>query len=504
MLISDYEYYKSRYETPTKLISPIEKKHDTETLISTAKKIPKKKAKSNDPSEVSLGHSKLNLSALYEWMGKMKWSYCIWMSKLNRDHNINPMGQLNPNGKTFTKLINGLGLTFSNQNTWENIIGKKDGLYFSFSATKYGFLRFWINEHLSWEKFFELLQEKLKCCNLTTEEFKEIIECLEGDEKKKLFLLETANITGPRDIVEKNFNKACLIYKKVYSDGLYLPVKVKIDKSKGPHETEFIGPYKPTRTLQECTVNPLAVTEGIGYLDSKLDSTLQVSLINNEHLEKTEKSIINIESSLGSMQQLVIPKERVLVEFSEVNGRLFNLDIKTDIQHVEVKTHFRDLLKASLNNSNNISELIALLEQEIPELKINFKEVIFENIEPLFAGQRLITEKIDDLSGVISEKFESLQEYLSKEFNDVKIKNKNALYLIVRKLHQIPNLTVSEMLSELNVSKTTVYSYFKKLQERELIDFMTLKNSKPGRPPKFYNLTKKTKKILNKIKKEVF
>lgn len=507
-LISDYEYYKSRYSTPTKLISPIEKKHETESLISTTKKTPKKKAKSNDTSEVSLGHSKLNLSALYKWLEEKKWSYCIWMSKLNRDHNINPMGRLDPDGVTFTKLINGLGLTFSNTNTWENVIGKKDGLYFSFSCNKYGCLRFWINEYLSFDKFFELLQEKLKCCNLTTEEFKEIIECLEDDEKKKLFLLETANLTGPRDIIKEKFNKACLIYKKVSFNGLYLPIKVKIDKSKGPFETEFIGPYTPTRLLQDVTVNSVEVVESIGVLDSKLDSCLQIGFANNEHAEKTEKSIVNIESSLGSMQQLVMPREEVLVEFSEIDGRLFNLDIKTDIQHAETKTHFIDVLKASRNNANNISELIELLEQEIPELKVNFKEVIFENIEPVIAGQRVISEKIedtknkiDDLKNIVSEKFESLQEYLSKEFQDVKIKNKNAFYLIVRKLHQIPGLTVSEILDELNVSKTTVYSYFKKLQERELIDFIISKKLVPGRPSRVYNLTKKAKKILNKIKK---
>ena len=69
--------------------------------------------------------------------------------------------------------------------------------------------------------------------------------------------------------------------------------------------------------------------------------------------------------------------------------------------------------------------------------------------------------------------------------------------MIVHKLHQTPNLMVSEIFSELNVSKTTVYAYFKKLQERELIDFTILKNSKSGRPSKIYHLTKKAKDMFN-------
>ena len=446
----------------------------------------------------------MDLSALYNWLEEKKWSYCIWISKIDRDHNINPLGQLDPSGSAFTKLIDGLGLTFLNRNGWESVIGKKDGLYFSFSCNKNGYLRFWINEKLSWELFFDLLQERLKACNLTTEEFKEIIEALEDDEKKKLFLLETANVIGPRDIIEREFNKACLVYKKAYFKGLYLPVLVKIDKSKGPFEIEFQGADGPTRRLEDVTVRAFETVQSLGHLEFLQKSNLEVNIANNELLEKNEKSIINVESSLGSLQQLVMPKEEVLVEFSEIDGRLFNLDIKTDIQHVEVKTHFRDLLKASLNNASNISELIALLDQEIPELKVNFKEVIFENIEPLFAGQRLIVKKIDEtsdkitnLKNNISKKFESLQEYLSKEFQDVKIKNKNALYLIVRKLHKIPNLTVSEIFSELNVSKTTVYSYFKKLQERELIGHVISKKSRPGRPSKIYHLTKKAKDMFN-------
>ena len=132
---------------------------------------------------------------------------------------------------------------------------------------------------------------------------------LEDSEKKKLFYLETANLIGPREVIEREFNKACLVYKQVYFNGLYLPVRIEIDKSKGPYEIEFKGPRGPTQRLQEVTSNPFEVVQSVGVLDFKLDTAIDIGIDNNE-------ALVSVRNGLQTIQQQV-PK---------VEARVFNLD----------------------------------------------------------------------------------------------------------------------------------------------------------------------------------
>ena len=501
----DYEFYRFKYKN-----FPVEEKLPS---ISSANKL-KKKGKSNDPSEVSLGHSVLNLSALYKWLEEKKWEYCIWISKSDRDHDKGSIGQLDPDGPVFKKLIEGFNLTFLNQNGWETIIYKDDGLYFSWSVNKNGILRFWVNDNLSWELFFRLLQEKLKFCNLTTEEFKEFIEVLEDSEKKKLYKLETANLIGPREIIEREFNKACLVYEKVYFDGLYLPVEIKIDKSKGPYEIEFKGPSGPTRRVQDVTVRAFETVQSLGQLDFKLDSNLQISAANNRQLVV--------------LQQKTLPKEDVLREFSEIDAKILNLDIKTDINQVDLRERLEYIkrifpkLKDTLIELNSegsierakIRENIVNLIIQILNLDTNIQGNLDENkkmVEDLFLdtsseiinAKEEIVKKIESSVELINKNIDNLKNYIFEEFKEINSRVKDALYLTLRKLDKLPDLTARKLSEELNVSRKTVYSYLKKLQDKNLIQ-SEIKNSSrpgPGRPPKIFKLNfKKILKIIDRRK----
>jgi hypothetical protein len=451
-LYNHYEYY-----------FPLEEKITPVSSASTATSTPPPEQKSSNTSEVSGGHSVLNLSELYRYLEEKKWEYCVWISKVDRDHNLNPIGRVDPQGVAFDKLEKGLGLKFSNANGWETVIGAKDGLYFSWSINKNGYIRFWINEKLSWELFFQLLQEKLKRCALTNEEFKEIIECLEDEERKKLFYLETANMIGPREVIEREFNKACLIYKKVYFDGLYLPVLVKIDKSKGPHEIEYQGPEGPTRRLQDITSRAVEVVESMGVLDFKLNSELQVSLSNNELLEKHGKKIVEVETGIEQLQQQIVGKDEFKIEATELEGQLLNLFVENDVYQLEQRTHFTNLLKASLKNAKtaqlnaeNIIDLIKTLEREFPELKNNIEQIVYDNIEPIVSGQQALVQKIDNLNTSIKKEFDTLKEFVSSEFKETRIQVRNNLYLVLRKMQELPGATVKELTKELNLPKSSV------------------------------------------------
>jgi len=367
---------------------------------------------------------------------------------------------------------------------------------------------------LSWELFFRLLQEKLKFCNLTTEEFKEFIEVLEDSEKKKLYKLETANLIGPREIIEREFNKACLVYEKVYFDGLYLPVEIKIDKSKGPYEIEFKGPSGPTRRVQDVTVRAFETVQSLGQLDFKLDSNLQISAANNRQLVV--------------LQQKTLPKEDVLREFSEIDAKILNLDIKTDINQVDLRERLEYIkrifpkLKDTLIELNSegsierakIRENIVNLIIQILNLDTNIQGNLDENkkmVEDLFLdtsseiinAKEEIVKKIESSVELINKNIDNLKNYIFEEFKEINSRVKDALYLTLRKLDKLPDLTARKLSEELNVSRKTVYSYLKKLQDKNLIQ-SEIKNSSrpgPGRPPKIFKLNfKKILKIIDRRK----
>ena len=503
IIAQDYEYYQFQFKTTPEVIKPT-------PTISSGKKKPKKKGKSNDLSEVSLGHSKLNLSAIYRYLEEKKWKYCIWISKLPRDHNKSCMGQLDPGGIVFQKLIDSLGLTFSNQNGWEQIIYKSVGLYFSWAVNKNGLLRFWINDYLSWELFFEHLQKKLEICDFTSEEFKEFISVLEDSEKKKLFYLETANLIGPRDIIERDFNKACLIYPKVYFKGLYKPVKIEIDKSKGPYEIEFKGAYGPTRRVQEITTNPVAFVESIGVLDYKFDTTIDIGIANSE-------AIVNVGNGLQAIQ-IQVPK---------VEARVFNLDKKVvkSIQNQKDIKKKIDLIKNILPKLQNelilannkgalerveIRHSLVQLIYQLLRLDTNFHEdnratkvliekAFFDTSNEINSAKEEIIEKLETIDNSIQEKFKDLQKYIESEFQNLHSRVKSNLYLTIRKMDHLPEITAKNLAAEMNVSRKTVYSYLKKLQDKKLITSEVKKNPGPGRPGRIFKLNlSKLYKIIKK------
>ena len=503
-IAKDYKYYRLRFKTTTpEVIIP-------EPIISSGKKNPKKKGKSNDPRELSLGHSKLDLSALYKFLEEKKWKYCIWISKLARDHNKDCIGQLDPGGVVFQKLMNSFGLTFLAKNGWEQIIYKSAGLYFSWAVNKNGWLRFWIHDYLSWELFFEHLQIKLEICNFTPAEFKEFIGVLEDSEKKKLFYLETANLIGPRDIIERDFNKACLVYKQVYFKGLYLPVKIEIDKSKGPYEIEFKGPNGPTRRLQDLTANTIEVVESLGVLDYKFDTAIDIGIANNE-------AIVNVGNGLVAIQQQV-PK---------VEARVFNLDKKI-IKSIQNQKDIKKRIELIRNILPKIQNELILANGrgalERSEIRHSLVQVIFQllrldtnihrdlvhterMVENLFFDTsneivRAKDEIIEELGAKIeevNEQFDTLKSFISSEFEQVKNRVKNSLYLTIRKLDKLPEITAKNLAAELNVSRKTVYSYLKKLQDKKLINSEVKKFPGPGRPGRIFKLNlSKLYKIIKK------
>lgn len=489
-----------------------------EPIISTGKKDPSRE-KSNDVNEDSLHHSKppteLNLKELYIWLDENKWSYNIWISKLDRDHNKNCMGQMDPGGSAFQKLVTGYKLRFENQNRWETIVKKDQGLYWSWAININGYIRFWINENLSWELFFNTLQKELEICNLTDLEFKEFIEVLKANDGKgdQLFFLETANLIGPRDVIEKHFNKACLVYKKTYYNGLYLPVLVQIDKSKGPYEIEFKGPEGPTRKLQDITVRPFETVESLGRFEFLQNSNLQITSANNGMIQVLQQKMDQLESTQ-------ISEDLLNDKFCKVESKLFGMEIRNELDQIqlfdliqnkvfpklkETLTEIKDdssYERAQIRQSliNLIAQILNLdtnINNSITSSQNNIEDLVLQTSNDIRTD---LSSKIDNLDKNISHRFDNLEKLVYSEFKQVKFRVKNSLYWILQKLDRIPGLTAKEIAKELSVSRKSIYSYLKQLQDKNLIiSQSTKKSNKRGRPPAIFKLNLKT--IVKKIKR---
>jgi hypothetical protein len=258
--------------------------------------------------------------------------------------------------------------------------------------------------------------------------------------------------------------------------------------------------------LQDITSRAVEVVESMGVLDFKLNSELQVSLSNNELLEKHGKKIVEVETGIEQLQQQIVGKDEFKIEATELEGQLLNLFVENDVYQLEQRTHFTNLLKASLKNAKtaqlnaeNIIDLIKTLEREFPELKNNIEQIVYDNIEPIVSGQQALVQKIDNLNTSIKKEFDTLKEFVSSEFKETRIQVRNNLYLVLRKMQELPGATVKELTKELNLPKSSVYYYFKKLQDKKLIELLGIKNGVVGRPSKVFKLTQlnnstKTKK----------
>lgn len=497
----------------------LQRKYQNQPTFSIGKKKdPSPGEKINDVNEDSLGHSNsptnLNFKELYTWLEENKWSYNIWISKLDRDHNKNCMGQMDPGGSAFQKLVTGYKLRFENQNTWETIVKKDQGLYWSWAMNINGYVRFWINDNLSWELFFDTLHKELEICNLTELELKEFIEVLKANDGKgdQLFFLETANLIGPRDVIEKHFNKACLVYKQTYYNGLYLSVLILIDKSKGPYEIEFKGPEGPTKKLQDITVRPFETVESLGRFEFLQNSNLQITSANNGMIQVLQQNMDQLKTSQ-------INEDLLNDKFSKVESKLFGMEIQNeldqiqiidliqnkvwprlkdnltliknenDYEHSKVRQYLANLIASILNLDTNINNSITSSQTNIEDLVIQTSNDIRTDL----------SNKIDVLDQNISNRFDNLEKLVYSEFKQVKFRVKNSLYWILQKLDLIPGLTAKEIANELKVSQKAVYSYLKQLQDRNFIySQSTKKTKKPGRPPAIFKLNLKT--ILKKLK----
>jgi len=212
-----------------------------------------------------------------------------------------------------------------------------------------------------------------------------------------------------------------------------------------------------------------------------------------------------------------------LSTMSELDARIFNLDIKSDIQHLDLqgklqflKRQFPQLREVFLETYSNqslehskIRESLVNLIVQILNLDTNFQDNLTQidnSIQQVFLDTSATIhdakeEIIQTVNKTINERFDSLEDYLQDEFESVKFRVKNSLYLILRKIDKLPGLTIDDLQEKMDLPRTTLLYHLNKLKEKGLLETENIKTGRRGRPPKLYKFTKKMKDILSELEK---
>lgn len=533
---------------------------------------------------------KIDVEKLYEWLIKAQWDYSIWVSEINRDHNIQTIGKIDPESETFKKIVRGLNIEF-NGNTWTTIIHAHDGLYFSSSLNSNGFIRFWINEHLSLARFFKNLQDKLLPCHLEIKEFKELIETIgitengNFDERQRLFLLltendreklkeyltlirekgmqqlETANLIGPAHVIAQYFNKACLVCKNILYKGVYVPILIKVDKSKGPFEIEYFGPEGPTRRVQDAVARALSVANSLGEFERALEFLLEVGCANNALaaennalLKAHDKKFENIEKGLIALQEQATSELTSTYHDLGLQQRLIE---KLSNQEKAMGAHYErtsETLDDAVNGFNNaaqsfertirgvkeefnttrdhIQEKFEILRFEMDLMKTDLATKLHSIAEQNIFNHHEINKKVDDLeiniNSKIDAKFSDFEAIINEKFENSRSDRKENLQVILETLNEklgpaladavgptIDNAIeaagfivrnniiahlISDLQEELGKSRSSIYNYLKQLWEKGLLKRIIVKSNKKGRPTTLFLPLQFIKKLKNKNK----
>ncbi|MFX1236332.1 MAG: winged helix-turn-helix transcriptional regulator [Promethearchaeota archaeon] len=365
---------------------------------------------------------------------------------------------------------------------------------------------------------------------LSKEELEEFFTCLLFQQKNGHYFrredgtyIHLAHKIGPEDVVDEKLNKASVKIRFI-DYGRNPRVKVYVDKSKGPEiEGEFDNPEG--KDLFDSITRGAIVAGNISGIHEQLND-----------VDSDLNYLMNMSSNSGQTLQLLQQKintnhQDAISFLSEIEAHRYNSEITQDIHHADItkrleiiKKQFPELKEmVSQFYSNQSSEnkilresLIKLivsllnfdtdhkndLENQSSFLESKIEQVFLDTSSEIHNAKNETIKEIygarDEIVQTLNDRFDSMSDIINKEFKSVRFRIKNALYLILRKLNNCPGMTVKSISQDLKVSQKTVYSYLKKLQDKDYITSVKTSSSGRGRPPKLFKLNRKK---LFKIKK---
>lgn len=386
-----------------------------------------------------------------EWIQEKKVDLGVWISRICRDHNINPNGKLDPASNLYKEIVKYYGCYFGNGSLFDYFVPKSKGLSFVMSMNKTGYLRLWINSKIDWNTFLEHFFNEFKF--LDFEDQSRLLECFEMH-NREVFLLETSNIIGPGPLIDDQFKGSLILVKRLPYRGNLHDIQIWIDYSTGEPEIEFRGPEGSCKRLQEIVSRPMEVAKTFGYIETILDTYLS----SFELIDRKQNDIAqSINTKFSGLQSIIEEKHE------ETRG-FFNKQLDQNQQ----------LIQVTKKQTDTMQDRFDAQDQSIAELDQTVRWAQYDTVENV----RQVSEKLNDLEMHIDLKFEDQNQTF-----------RNNLYVVLHAIRKMPGTTANHILKTINkkkkiMSKTSLYDSLKELRESNII---SAKKQKPlfrkrGRP----------------------
>lgn len=328
-------------------------------------------------------------------------------------------------------------------------------------------------------------------------------------ENRKVFdYIHLANKIGPKQTIDKEWKGAHIKVEYFILKSGKKVLNVKIDYS-DPHEPELEieGPEAEGRNLRDILVNPSGTLPTISNIgdwardnrNNLKDIQTQQTIIteslndNGQILQLVQQDIFNNhQENLDQLTSLYEKLEYIKEEIPELKNALVNIYSDGSKERIVIRDSLVKLIVHLLNLDTNI-------QGNIERTKGLIQQTFLDTSSEIHNAKDEIVNHIN--SQLDSFKTE-LTNIINQEFTTIRKGFSHNLYLVLRAIHNLPDLTSQEIFNEiqeeLSISRTTLYNYLQKLQDKGLINKRKMQLHKKGRPSHIFRISDK---IINKFKK---
>jgi len=326
---------------------------------------------------------------------------------------------------------------------------------------------------------------------LSPDEVELVLKWLFEQGGKENKYIHEAHAIDPDEIVEKRLNGA-IVHVKIFGPEENSYHKVYVDKSK-EFEFEGEGDAVKVQDTMDIITTPEYIGGSIASMNSKLASldrhNTHALVVQQELKEDQHFYFHELDTKLNQQYQVIktIPDlhEENLVISKNILG---NLDRFNQNQQI-IGNSLGDVVKLTNNQTD-------LFDQQITQVEDNILKNTKQDTD-------LILASLSSMKEELKEEFDNLRKAVIDQIDSSHTEFKHNLYLVLRAIKQIPGLTSKELIDllkkELNVSQTTIYKYFNRLQKEGFIESEKYHDHRKGRPSRIFSISHKIKNLIKKI-----
>jgi DNA-binding MarR family transcriptional regulator len=473
--------------------------------------------------------------------------YGVWISHRSKDHFTSVFGHFDPaqvgsiDSEIWRKVVDEFGVEYAS-NKWATPIDKEKqqelACCFTMQMTQKGYMKFHLKKGIGPQLFFEHFMGVFDF--LSYEEKARILRELYLDNIKERVVekVHLANTMGPKPTVDEDFKGAKLdiSYATLMNGKTNIEVTIDYSDPESP-EMEFKGEWGPTNRLRDVVVEGAKLLPTWDNISEWSRETRNTVIKNRSLLERNNRAVkntgrllhqghkdMNHQLRTQSNQLItVLENQRQLQDKQECyfDGIEAHLTQQDDVLQMLPQLQKNDQiinknlvtgLNAMSSSLKGISQEIVnqdqIIDQTVGQAKDDIIEAQREDTDLLMNEVQNQNQKLDTIQDKISQmsdRIDVLRDVFETQFEKARRQYKDNLLRVLDLVAKMPGRTAKEVIKklkdDLDVSHTTMYKYFRKLQEKGLIDAHEVKNGTRGRPPKAYSITDKLKNLIKKITK---